>query len=46
MYHDNSIGDIKLTLSVVGVILLHQGVSIDHGGLRMFKRSLTQSLAY
>lgn len=28
MYHDESIGDIKVTISVVRIALLHQGVSI------------------
>lgn len=29
MYHDNSIGEIKLTLAVVRIALLHQEVNID-----------------
>lgn len=29
MYHDNSIGAIKLTVSVVGLILHYHDVSID-----------------
>lgn len=28
MYHDESIGDIKVTVSVVKIVLLHHGVSI------------------
>ena len=29
MYHDESIGDIKVTISVVKIVLLHHGVSIN-----------------
>ena len=29
MYHDESIGEIKVTISVVKIVLLHHGVSIN-----------------
>ena len=44
MYHDNSIGEIKLTLAVVRIALLHQEVNIDKVTSLGFIQEQTASL--